>query len=191
METERSGVRTDIARHKKYHVYVLCYDVSDINMTSNSATESYLANSRWRCSDTSFFYYNSNHQTAARSNHSIHSSHDHNSTTLDTGRYCRPSKRPRKEAMLGDVTDHQAAETNEQRCSERQSGQHEQLTTKRMKWGSCANCTVPLLLNSTLKCAYRQLYFFNHAKALRRDAVYSCSRTEGQKRNVYSKCKLM
>jgi hypothetical protein len=44
--------------------------------------------------------------------HSTHSSHDHNYTTLDTGRYCRPSTQPGKEAMLGDVTDHQAAETN-------------------------------------------------------------------------------
>jgi len=81
-------------------------------MSSSSVTESYLANSRWRCIDTSFFYYYSNHQKAAQSNHSIHPSHDHNTTTLDTGRYCHPSTRPRKEAMLGNVTDHQAAETN-------------------------------------------------------------------------------
>ena len=80
-------------------------------MLGNSLTESYLANSRWRCSETSLCYYNSNYQAAAQSNHSIHSSHDHNST-LDTGRYSRPSTGPRKEAMLGDVTDHQAAETN-------------------------------------------------------------------------------
>jgi len=33
---------------------VLFYDVSDINLISSSATESYLANSRWRCSNTSF-----------------------------------------------------------------------------------------------------------------------------------------
>lgn len=42
---------------------VLFYDVSDINHISGSVTESYLANSRWRCSGTSFFYYNSNHST--------------------------------------------------------------------------------------------------------------------------------
>jgi hypothetical protein len=97
---------------KKNHVYVLFYDVSDINLMSSSVTESYPANSRWRRSDTSFFYYNSNHQKAAQSKHSIHSPHDHNTTALDTGRYCHPSRRPRTEAMLGNVTDHQAAETN-------------------------------------------------------------------------------
>jgi len=115
----KKRVRTATARHNKCHVYVLLYDVSDTNLMSSSVTESYLAKSRWRRSDFSFFYRNSNHQKAAHSNHSIHCSHDHNTTTLDTGRYSPPSTRPRKEAMLGNVTDHQAAETDKRIAMQR------------------------------------------------------------------------